>query len=274
MSEIAPSRKFYAEARSRLWPVLLFKVDRRKNVAPQLECHRALLQKTARQLLKLPTTDIPKPLVKHVEDWAKLLQRQAAFHDEGLRHRFWEQPEDSTGSIISELLKAFFGSPKAPPGEKPGLARFQKGAITLSNEVERMEAILERLGIEHIEGYDPRDYAWYTLWVGSDEDEPRASGMGVADGVLRDLLGRLPGGRQVSNLYLHTNSHDRLSICGSPAEGFAFQRLNLSGSGYEYSKAGGCPLDECAKFAGSFLSGDEEWDEGIEWTPDEEGESA
>lgn len=259
---------YYATIRERLWPVFLFKVNKTREIGPQIDHHLHRLRDTARRLIKLPASGVPKAFVKHVEDWAKLLQQQANFYEEALRRRAWDQPEPPRSSFMGELIGTLLGHKPSAPKPRPGLAAFQKEALKLSDEAARMESALERLGAELLDGFQPSLYAWFNLWTGQNQEAPTASGMGVTAEQLEGLLTQLPGGKQLSSLDLHRSSEERLTIAGSIAEGFAFQRLDSSGSGYEYSATDDHSLAETLALGTAFLEGDEDWDSAIKWEPD------
>jgi hypothetical protein len=234
--------RYYAATRERLWPILLFKIAKTQEIESQTESHLRLLRDTARRLIKLPTLDAPKTLTKHVQDWGKLLQRQANFYEESLRRREWDQPEASTSSFIGQLIGFVFEINKPAPKPKPGLAVFQKEAIKLSDEAARMEAILERLGAELLENFQPALYAWFNVWTGQDHKVPADSGMVTSPEQLETLLTKLPGGKQLSSFDLYRSSEESLTIVGSISEGFVFQRLNAAGSTFEFSTTEDYPL--------------------------------
>lgn len=170
---------------------------------------------------------------------------------------------------MGELIGSLLGLKPSAPKPQPGLAAFQREALKLSGEAARMEAGLERLGAELLDGFQPSLYAWFNLWTGQKQEAPTASGMGATAERLEGLLTQLPGGNQLSSLDLHRSSEERLTIAGSIAEGFAFQRLDSSGSGYEYSATSDHSPAETLALASAFLEGDEDWDSDLKWSPEE-----
>lgn len=277
-----PTAEYYRKVRGMIWPLLVQRTAMDCPISPQMMTRAKEHQRVAKQLLRLPTEGAPATLVRHVEAWAKHLQVAPAFYEEAESLAYYDPPEVSEeskepgllGMIAGTILllaasKTMEGIEKSSRRQKIRLstqiAAYEKRAGKRMDERDRLEATLERLGADNVQGFRRRDFHWLQRWTGEVKLLPDETVLGPGDEEIERQLRSLPNqGKGLSNVEIYPTSEEYLVVYVISRDRFGFGRLERNANLFTESVEP-ASLSRAVDFAIRYCEAPEDWEGMIEW---------